>query len=183
MGYCLSKNVIIVGRSRRIFFKRQNIARLFYPLAVFACFFALFSFALPALAVETTRVLPFSDRAQPQPSHMSRPDSCRSFLDTRLSPDAKGRNLRSSKPQRVSARSMGKNPAPIALSLYLGVRIARGPQETSKVSRHDFQKTSLNYKKAGGHPRALAIAAYRACKNEENLKRYHKNKKQQIALR
>ena len=64
---------------------------------------------------------------------------------------------------------------PVTLGFMLGFRRALIPYKAShktKINRDNIQKVAYaEHASTGGHPRALAIAAYRACKNEATLKK------------
>ncbi len=183
MSYNLNKDQILIGEKRRIFFKRKNIANLFYPMAIFLCFFTIFSIVAPALAIETTKASALTteemretyslSNSQKSPQHNKALDTCHSFLNTYFSQDAINDKVSPSN----FRRSIGENnTAPLALSVFLGVRIALGPKETiNQLGR--VQTVSTLQANTGGYPRALAIAAYRACKNEQNLKQHKNNNK------
>lgn len=186
MGYDLQKDKIILTAQRRIFFKRTTIVRFTYPIMVLFCFLVVVSMIAPAFAIETTK----ASALYPEEMHESHTlsftqkspqlapvDSCLSFLQAHLSPDAKkGSNFDN---QSKYQRPAGKSAAPVALSFVLGVRIALGPGEVvdpqKRVQVGSEIRDNTPYSRSS---HALAIAAYRGCKNEQSLKLHHKNKKQ-----
>ena len=184
MGYNLKTDRIVLCSQRRIFFKRRNFVRFMFPLMVLFGFIVTVSLIAPAFAIETTKAsalypeemredytLSYTDKS-PQSAQV---DPCLSFLQTHLSPDAtKSKDFNDrSKYQRPA----GKKAVPVALSFVLGVRIALGPSEV--VSPHNRVQVGpeIRSNRQGSNPRALAIAAYRGCKNEHTLKLQNKNKK------
>ena len=172
MGYSLEKEIIVIGEERRIFFKRKNIVNLLYAMALFICFFITLSVALPALAIETTKASALypeelrnthtlSNNAKKSQKFAN--DTCRSYLDI-------SHTVVKSHSQPSSV-SKDRNPAPLALAAYLGVRVALGPKEAVQNKRN-VQINSNAYVSNSGHPRALAIAAFRQCQKEANLKKF-----------
>lgn len=78
-------------------------------------------------------------------------------------------------------RLVGKTTVPIALSLVLGVRIALGPKEVVKSSKRVQIGPEIRTGRLASGNHALAIAAYRSCKNEHFLGLLkNKNNKKQV---
>lgn len=63
-----------------------------------------------------------------------------------------------------------KKTASVALGLFLGVRVALGPKEVVQDNKRVQFSSEIRSTRAGGHNHALAIASYRACKNNQALK-------------
>ena len=176
MGNDLKKDRIALQGERRIFFKHRNIVRLAYPLMVLFGFVVVISVIAPAFAIETTKAsalypeemredytLSYT-RKSPQSSQV---DSCLSYLNARLSPDAKRKDFTD---QSQYQRPAGNKAVPVALGLVLGVRIALGPREIVNPSQRVQVGPEIRSNLHGSNPRALAIAAYRGCKNKQALK-------------
>ena len=184
MGYDLKKDKIILTTQRRIFFKRKNFVRFMFPLMVLFGFIVTISIIAPAFAIETTKAsalyteemredytLSFTKKSP----HSAQVDPCRSFLVTRLSPDAtKSRDFYN---QSRYQRSAGNKAVPVALSFVLGGRIALGPSEVISPQKHVQFSSEIRNNRHGRNSRALAIAAYRGCQNEQTLKLQNKNNK------
>ncbi len=176
MGYDLKKDQITLKSERRIFFKRKNIVRFAYPLMVLFGFVVAISVIAPAFAIETTKASAlFSEEmredytlsnSRKSPRH-SKVDSCLSYLITHLSPDAQGKNFNN---QNKYRRPAGNKAVPVALGFVLGVRIALGPREVIEDRNRVQVSSKIWNNRYGSNSRALAVAAYRGCKNEQTLK-------------
>ena len=66
-------------------------------------------------------------------------------------------------------RPARKSAAPVALGFFLGVRIALGPKEVQKPSGRVQIGPEIRTAATNGGNYALAIAAYRSCKNNHAL--------------
>jgi len=185
VGYNLKKDKIFVGNQYRIFFKHKNIANYFcsflYPIAIFVGFFITFTIVAPALASETNKFSALLKEemrgdlslTQVKTSPHNKVSSyCLSLLQKNTLSNNKEKWANQNKPFKSLALH-GRNRAPVALSLYLGVRRALGPTEGTvhKINDRRFvQNSSGSQFGAALSPRALAIAAYRACEKEQSLK-------------
>ena len=180
MGYDLKRNKITIQNERRIFFKRKNIVRLTYPMMVLFGFVTMVSLVAPAFAIDTTKASALFtgemredytlskgfNAPDASPEHTVN-DKCHSFLKMHYSPDAQKVNVDH---WQNTQRPVGRKAAPVALSLVLGVRIALGPKETSEMEQYIQAGPEFHHNASRGNPRALAIAAFRRCKNEATLK-------------
>ncbi len=183
MGNDLKKDKTAFQSERRIFFKRKNVLRFAYPLMVLFGFVVVISVIAPAFAIETTKASALNleemredytlsyTRKSPQSSQV---DSCLSYLNAHLSPDAKHKDFADQSKYR---RPAGNKAVPVALGLVLGVRIALGPRELVNPTQRVQIGPELRSISSGSNPRALAIAAYRGCKNDQTLKLQKRNKK------
>ena len=103
-------------------------------------------------------------------------DPCLSLLHSaRLSPGAQGRDHHNLGPSRTSigyfaSDAPDKKTASVALGIFLGVRVALGPKEVVQDNKRVQFSSEIRSTRAGGHNHALAIASYRACKNNQALK-------------
>lgn len=184
MGYDLKKDRIVLQSERRIFFKRRNVVRFAYPLMVLFGFVVAVSVIAPAFAIETTKASALTleemrkdytfsyTQKSPQTAQV---DPCLSYLNAHLSPDVKHKDFND---QSEYQRPAGKKAVPVALGLVLGVRIALGPRELVSSSQRVQIGPEIRSNVSGSNPRALAIAAYRGCKNKQTLKLQKKNKKE-----
>lgn len=140
---------------------------------------------LPAQAIETTKAsalvleemrgtssLSFTKKSPPR----SQADPCALLLEARsTSPGAHSQGVFGlSDTQRPAGN---KTAAPVALGLFLGVRLALGPQEIVKKSKRVQIGPEFRANSNQGDNRALAIAAYRSCKNNHDLTQYKNNNK------
>jgi len=188
MGYNLKNEPILIGAKRRIFFKSKNLRIFIYPIALFICFFTVLSFALPALAIETTKAsalyleeqrqahtlshtankAPHSKTAKPCQLSLNAPAKATAF-----SPKANRYGDASYPSSNFSSHKRNvRNSAPLALAAYLGVRVALGStQAANGKGRVQFRSNVQLYD--GGHSDALAIAAYRHCQKERTLSKFH----------
>lgn len=184
VGYNLKKDKIILTAQRRIFFKRKSFVRFMFPLMVLFGFVITISLIAPAFAIETTKAsalypeemregytLSFTKKSP----RSAQDDPCLSFLVTRLSPDAtKAKDFNN---QSRYQRPAGNKAVPVALSFVLGVRIALGPSEVVSPQKRVQFGSEIRNNRQGSNSRALAIAAYRGCKNEQTLRLQNKNNK------
>lgn len=180
MGYDLKRHTVLLCDERRIFFKRKNIVRFTYPLMILFCFIMIMSVVSPVFATPTTKASALTLREMREDYTLSRSyderkqspssaqaDPCLSYLQARLSPDAKAKDLNR---QSTHQRLADKKAVPVALGFMLGYRIALGPHEAIKTGKNVQAGSNIRRNLKGGHPRALAVAAYRSCKNELTLK-------------
>lgn len=72
-------------------------------------------------------------------------------------------------------RPARKTAAPVALGFFIGVRIALGPKEVQKPSGRVQIGPEIRTDRASGNNYALAVAAYRSCKNNYALSLERKN--------
>ena len=188
MGYNLKKHTILLGDEGRIFWKRKNILRFMYPLMILFGFVMIMSVVAPAFALPTTKASAltlkemredytlsrsYDDRSQSPKTTLSAPvDPCLSSLQARLSPDAKAKDLNN---QSTHQRLADKKAVPVALGFMLGYRIARGPHEAITTGENVQIGSNSRRNLKGGNSRALAVAAYRSCKNELTLKQAYRS--------
>ena len=67
-------------------------------------------------------------------------------------------------------RSVGhKTATPVALGLFLGIRVALGPQDVLKNKTRVQIGPEVRTNQVSGDNYALAVAAYRGCKNKHTL--------------
>jgi hypothetical protein len=93
-------------------------------------------------------------------------DPCRSLLKAKL--------ISPSMPRREYAnsdyrRSVGSTATPVALGLFLGVRVALGPKDVINPTKRLQIGPEIRADDNRGNSHALAIAAYRSCKNNHVL--------------
>lgn len=118
--------------------------------------------------------LSFTKKSPPRPQA----DPCAVLLEA--SSTSPGVN-----PQGIFALSDTQRPAgnktaaPVALGLFLGVRLALGPKEIVKNAKRVQIGPEFRASSNQGDNRALAIAAYRSCKNNHDLMQYKNNNKRQ----
>ena len=116
----------------------------------------------PADAVETIRL----DAPAAQYQFTKTPDTCKRYLKM------VDRNAgRVETARQIQNHIQGREKAaPVAVGLMLGVRVALGPKEIIKNNPRVTTGPELFAKSNGGAPSyALAIAAYRDCKNARAL--------------
>ena len=179
MGYNLNKDKIVLTKQRRIFFKRKNIASFAYPLMVLFGFIITIGLIAPAFAIETTKasaltlgemredyILSRTLKVPKNSPHTAQVDPCLSFLNARHSPDAKTSEYTQMSNNQHNA---GTKAVPVALGFALGVRIALGPREVVSETERVKLVSEIRNQKSGHNSRALAIAAYRGCKNDQTL--------------
>ncbi len=161
----------------RVIKARYRMVRIF--LSALVCM--IFLSTAPAGAIETTKAsaLVTEEMRAVRPlsftksSPLAQADVCLSFLHAaRLSPGVSARNGAA---QSQTRRPVGKTAVPVALGFFLGVRIALGPREVVKSSKRVQIGPELRTASNGGASYALAIAAYRRCKNEHALNLPNKN--------
>lgn len=157
------------NRSVKVF---HSVYRIFLGCLVGFAFMV----AAPAGAIETTKASALvleEMRAKDTLSFQKSPpeaqvDPCLPLLHARrLSPGGSAVSQ--------NWRPAGKTAAPVALGFVLGVRIALGPKEVTKKSGRVQIGPEIRTAKDSGHNYALAIAAYRSCKNEHALGLHNKN--------
>ncbi|MEM8833849.1 MAG: hypothetical protein AAGB32_04835 [Pseudomonadota bacterium] len=161
-------------RPRRIVRSPRRMFRLFFLLTLIFSF----SVAVPANAIETVKAsalipeevsadtsLSFTQKIPPRKT--ANTDPCLPLLGS-----VKPLSSRFNAPGRPDSRqNAGKTAAPVALGFVLGVRIALGPKEVMKNRKRVEIGPEIHTVSTGGiNNRALAIAAYRSCKNEHALK-------------
>lgn len=155
----------------------RRLIRIFLSTLIVA--FSMTS--VPARAIETTKAnaLKFQEMRngtsysfQKSPS-LAEADPCLPLIHAqRLSPGA-------SADSQISRVNAGKAAVPVALGLFLGARIALGPKKVVKPSNKVKIGPEFRIARTGSNNYALAIAAYRSCKNDHNLS-LHKLKKKGI---
>lgn len=182
MVHGFSKKGLPLFKPSRTVKVRHKVIRIFMGFLLFTSFVS----PVPVRAIETTKAsalvleemrgrhsLSFTKRSPS--SNPAQADPCLSLLSTHPSPGASAYGVTpSSQPSRSSS---GKTAVPVALSFVLGLRIALGPQEMVKPTKRVQFGPEIRVTGKKGSNRALAVAAYRSCKNEHTLS-LHKNKKQ-----
>jgi hypothetical protein len=133
---------------------------------------------VPARAIETTKANALklqeirngSSYSFQKSPPLAKADPCLPLIHARrLSPGASA----GSQTSRIHA---GKAAVPVALGLFLGARIALGPKEVVKPSNRVQIGPEFRMARIDSNEHALAIAAYRSCKNDHTLS-LHNNKK------
>ncbi|HPF78095.1 MAG TPA: hypothetical protein PLF01_02275 [Alphaproteobacteria bacterium] len=95
--------------------------------------------------------------------HEAQADPCLPLLHARrLSPGASAMGFNNRRP-------VGKTATPVALGLVLGIRIALGPKDVVKPSERVQIGPEIRTDRVGDDNYALAVAAYRGCKNRHTL--------------
>jgi len=160
-------------RPRQIVRAPRRLFRLFFLMTLIFSF----SVSIPANAIETVKAsalipeevradtpLSFTQKTPPKPTAAT--DPCLPLLGS-----VKPLSSRFNAPGRHHSRQQaGKTAAPVALGFVLGVRIALGPKEVMKDRQRVEIGPEIHAVSTGGiNNRALAIAAYRSCKNEHAL--------------
>lgn len=173
MGLTTQKMKWSLRRPRRIVRSPRRMFRLFFLLALIFSF----SVTIPAQAIETVKASalipeevradkPLSFTQKVPPRKTTAADPCLPLLGSVTSLFS-----RFNAPGRPSRQQAGKTAAPVALGFVLGVRIALGPKEVIKSrDRVEIGPEIHTVSNGGINNRALAIAAYRSCKNEHALK-------------
>jgi hypothetical protein len=169
MGYNLGKNTLYVRAPRPIFRNRKKPFKAFFTLFLMISVSATLAWGVKsALAIETTKAsalvpeearaiqtLSFTQKTPPA----TEPDPCLPLLGSGTL------SSRFASPGRISRSEAGKTAAPVALGLVLGVRIALGPKEFVSATQPAQQNPDVRTGNRNGADQALAIAAYRSCKN------------------
>lgn len=166
------KGLPLFKPSRAVKKMRRRMIRIFLSILVLTILVPLTS----ADAIETTKASALvleEMRANGSISFKKSPplaqaDPCLPLLHARrLSPGASAVSQ--------TRRPAGKTAVPVALGFVLGVRIALGPKEVVKPSKRVQIGPELRtgHNSSGNH--ALAIAAYRGCKNKHALGLLKKN--------
>ncbi|MEM6810897.1 MAG: hypothetical protein AAF549_00340 [Pseudomonadota bacterium] len=174
MGYQTNRQTLHIRNARRIFRTRHKLFKLTLSIAL------LFSFiiSIPAQAIETvkasaimpedivtSRPLSFTHKIPPRADQT---DPCLPLLGS-----VKAVSSYYALPGRATNRQQvgQKAAAPVALGLIFGVRVALGPKEVIRGSKRVEIGPEIHAVNNGGtNSRALAIAAYRSCKNDYALK-------------
>ena len=166
MVHGFSKRGLPLFKPNRSVKIRHSVYRIF--LGCFVCIALVFS--APADAIETTKASALvleEMRAKDSLSFQKSPpeaqvDPCLPLLHARrLSPGGSAVSQ--------NWRPAGKTAAPVALGFVLGVRIALGPKEVTKKSGRVQIGPEIRTAQNSGDNYALAIAAYRSCKNNHAL--------------
>ena len=156
----------------RVVKARYRMVRIFTILLVTAYFVS----GVPVRAIETTKasglileeVNSNSSLSFTKKSPLSaKADPCLPLLHSaRLSPGA------SAESHRRPIKS-DKKAASVALGIFLGVRVALGPKEVVKERGRVQIGPEVRTANLGEDNYALAVAAYRSCKNNHVLKKRH----------
>ena len=191
MGYNLTKTGIKLHQPRQIVRTKHKLFKLFLNVTILSSL--LISIPLSshqALAIETVKasaLVPEGTRhdtplsyTQKTPPHAtensSKDDPCLPLLSFQ-----KGSRIAAKfiTPTHFSGRTdrrathgyVDKTTAPAALSFLLGVRIALGPKDVVQNGKRVQITSEIFANQKGGNNYALAVAAYRSCKNEHALRR------------
>lgn len=157
----------LVGTPPRAIKVHHRLFRVFSSLL--ACVFLLI--AVPAGAFETTKasaLITEEMRAKPlsftkKSPHEAQADPCLPLLQARR--HSSGASALSFQHRRP----VGKTATPVALGLVLGIRVALGPKNVVKSSDRVQIGPEIRTDRAGSDNYALAVAAYRSCKNKHTL--------------
>ena len=183
MGYNLQSSKTTLRRPRRIFRTKHKLFKVF--LNLFIAISLLVSVPVHikrAMAIETVKAsalvreemradlpLSYTKKSPPSALDSSNSDPCLPLLT--LSKGSTSSHLNA--PGRLSGRptrhNVERTAAPAALGFILGVRIALGPNDVVKSGKR-VQIASEFHASNNGTNHALAIAAYRGCKNNAALK-------------
>ena len=180
MGYHLQKNKITLGNNRRIFFKRKNIIRFAYPLAILFGFVLALSMIAPAFAIETTKASALTLEEMRENYTLSRTSHvlkkspqifdhglCLSFFTAHQTAyDAHHKDYYAQTDS--SQHSAAPKAMPASLGFVLGVKIALGSRKFAAGNNYiNMMPDHQNAK--GGTSHAHAVAAYRGCKKNQAL--------------
>ncbi len=174
MGYTLQSSKMTLRKPRRIFRTKKSLFKIFFNLVIVISLlvsipmhvkraFAIETVKASALVPEEMRAdtpLSFTQKSPPHAANNN--DPCLPLLGSKIS--------LASTPGRASRHDVEKTAAPAALGFILGVRIALGPKNVVKDGSRVQLASEVLANNKGGHTHALAIAAYRSCKNEFTLK-------------
>ena len=171
-----SKKGLPLLRPSRVVKARYTLVRIFTVLLITIYCVS----TVPARAIETTKAsalvlkemhkgdsLSFTKKSPSSANADSKADPCLPLLHaSRLSPGA------SAVSQRQSLNA-DKKAVPVALGFFLGVRVALGPKEVMKNRGRVQIGPEIRSVNLGQDNYALAVAAYRGCKNEYDLGMRH----------
>ena len=176
IGFRFNKKGLPLLRPSRAIKARSKVFRVFLSFLVFTSFVSV----APARAIETTKASALVLEEMREQNSLSftkkspssaQADPCLPLLHSRsFSPSVSAR----SQNRRSSA---GKTAVPVALSFVLGVRIALGPKEMVEPSKRVQIGPEIRVTGKKGKNYALAVAAYRSCKNKHTLSLHKNNKK------
>lgn|GEM_PF-1597473 len=177
MGYNLQHSKLMLRKPRRIFRTKHRLFKLFLNLFILlSLLVSIPTHIKRAMAIETVKASalvpeemrsgsPLSFTQKSPPNAAKSKDPCLPLLSSNSGSKISLANM----PGRPNRHNVEKTAAPAALGFILGVRIALGPKDIVKDgNRVQLTSTVLGNQK-GGDTHALAIAAYRSCKNEHNL--------------
>lgn len=176
MGYNLSKSKMTLRKPRRIFRTRKKIFRIFFTLSIAVSFLIPFPVnaiekvkASALVMEETSASTPLSFTQKTPPAAKQKPDRCLSLLEPQAISSRYA--MPHVSPGRVTRQTAGKAAVPVALGFVFGVRIALGPKEIVSANNRVQIGPELHATSPGRNTsHALAIAAYRSCKNKNALK-------------
>jgi len=187
MGYNLHNTTMTLRKPRNIVRTKHKLFKLFLNVTILSS--VMISIPLhghQAMAIETVK----ASALQPEGTRKDTPLS----FTRKNSPNATGNSptddpclplLSLQKGSKIAAkftqpshfsgrtdrRQVEKTAAPAALGFILGVRIALGPKEIVPKSERVQLASEILASNTGGNNYALAVAAYRSCKNEHALNR------------
>ena len=172
MNRLITKGLPLLQPSRAVRYKnkaRYRIARIFLSLLILTYFVS----GVPVRAIETTKasalVLEEASANMPlsfthKSPHTAQKDPCLSLLHTaRLSPGAHDKGSNQSTRRSYDT---DKKAASVALGFFLGVRVALGPKEVVQDNKRVQIGPEVRTSNIGRDNYALAVAAYRSCKNK-----------------
>ena len=186
MGYTLQTHKTTLRKPRRIFRTKHKLFKLFLNLFIVSSLLVSIPTHIKrAMAIETVKAsalvpeemradtpLSFTQKSPPSALDSSNSDPCLSLLT--LSKGSTSSHLNDA-PGRLSGRptrhtfNVERTAAPAALGFILGVRIALGPNDVVRKGERVQIASEIHASNAGTN-HALAIAAYRGCKNDYALK-------------
>lgn len=167
----------LVGTPARAIKVHHKMFRIFSSLL--ACI-VLFT-SVPAGAFETTKAsalvteemraktLSFTKKVPHKAQGGQKADPCLPLLQARR------QSFGASKVGFQHRRPVGKTATPVALGLVLGIRVALGPKNVVTSSDRVQIGPEIRANRAGSDNYALAVAAYRSCKNKYTLSLLNKN--------
>lgn len=186
MGYNLTEMRMTLRNPRRIVRTKHKLFKLFLNVTILSSLLVVIPFQhYPANAIETVKAsalvpedtrkdtsLSFTQKPPHATEKTSQNDPCLPLLSFQ-----KGSKIAAkfTTPTHFSGRTdrrtgVDKTAAPAALSFILGVRIALGPKNVVPSSERVQIASEILANNKGGNNHALAVAAYRSCKNEHALR-------------
>ena len=161
----------LVGTKPRAIKVHHRMFRIFLSFLAFM----ILSTSVPASAFETTKAsalvteemraktLSFTQKVPHETRDSQKADPCLPLLQARR------QSFGGSKLGFQHRRPVGKTATPVALGLVLGIRVALGPKNVVTSSDRVQIGPEIRTDRVGSDNYALAIAAYRSCKNKYTL--------------
>ena len=162
-------------KAARVLKLRNRLIRIFSSVMAGVIFVS--AAPMSASAIETTKAsalmteemkgakdLSFTRKSPHEAQSGSTADPCLPLLHAhRQSPGESAMSFN-------NRRSVGhKTATPVALGLFLGIRVALGPQDVLKNKTRVQIGPEVRTNQVSGDNYALAVAAYRGCKNKHTL--------------